>query len=279
MSRPPAERVGLFVSDIDGTLVTPDKTLTPAAIDAARRLEAAGVAFSIVSSRPARGMAQLVRALALRRPFAAFNGGSIVAADGKLISAKRLSAAAARDAISLFDERRVETWAFADDQWLVTNLTGPHVEHERHTVGFDPTPVAGFEGVIDRIDKLVAVSDQADLLADVERAAQALLQGRANARRSQTYYLDVTHPEADKGHAVRALAAEIGVPIAETAVIGDQANDLSMFAVAGLSVAMGQGTDEVRAGADFVTDANTADGFAHAVERFILPRAPVRSGL
>jgi len=273
MSQASAAPVRLFVSDIDGTLVTPEKALTPAAIEAAGKLEPAGIAFSLVSSRPARGMAQIVRALALRRPFAAFNGGSIVAADGRLLSAKRLSADAARTAIGLFAERSVETWAFADDQWLVLSLTGPHVEHETHTVGFGPTRVQSFDAVIDRIDKLVAVSDQPELLGGVEREAQALLAGRANARRSQTYYLDVTHPEADKGHAVTALAAEVGVTLAETAVIGDQGNDLAMFAVAGFAVAMGQATDDVKAGAEVVTDANTADGFAHAVERFILPRA------
>jgi len=145
-------------------------------------------------------------------------------------------------------------------------------------VGFGPTVVAGFDAVIDRIDKLVGVSDDAPLLAAAETDAQALLAGRVNARRSQTYYLDVTNPHADKGHAVQALCREIGVPASETAVIGDQANDLAMFAVAGLAVGMGQGTDEVKAGADFVTDANTKDGFAHAVSRFILPRAGLRPG-
>ncbi|HEY5006687.1 MAG TPA: HAD hydrolase family protein, partial [Caulobacteraceae bacterium] len=132
--------------------------------------------------------------------------------------------------------------------------------------------------VIDRIDKLVGVCDQPDLLADVEAEAQTLLKGQANARRSQTYYLDVTNPEADKGHAVHALCTEIGVPTTQTAVIGDQANDMAMFAVAGLSVAMGQGTDQVKAAANFVTEANTEDGFAKAVDNFILPRAAKRPG-
>jgi Cof subfamily protein (haloacid dehalogenase superfamily) len=270
--------VRLLVSDIDGTLVTPDKTLTPAALAGVKKLGAAGVGFTIVSSRPARGMAALVEALQIKLPFAAFNGGSLVAPDGRVIQAKRLSPRAARAAIALFKARGVEIWGFADNLWLVLALEGPHVDHERHTVGFDPTLVADFEGVIDRLDKLVAVSDQPDLLADVERAAQQALKGLANARRSQTYYLDVTHPDADKGHAVRALCAEIGVPRAETAVIGDQANDIAMFKVAGLSIAMGQGTDEVKASADLVTDANTAEGFAHAVERFVLPRAGQSAG-
>jgi hypothetical protein len=268
----PAARVRLFVSDIDGTLVTPEKTLTPAAEDAVSRLHTAGLPFTIVSSRPARGMAALVAELGLTVPFAAFNGGSLVAPNGRLIAAKRLAVPAAREAIRLFRGRGVETWGFADNEWLVLTRHGPHVDHERRTVGFAPTLVASFESVIDRLDKLVAVSDDAPLLAEVEHEAQGLLAGRANARRSQTYYLDVTHPDADKGHAVAALAAEIGAPLAETAVIGDQVNDLAMFEVAGLAIAMGQGAAAVLAGADFVTDANTADGFAHAVDRYILPR-------
>jgi Cof subfamily protein (haloacid dehalogenase superfamily) len=276
--RPPATQVRLLVSDIDGTLVRPDKSLTPASLAAGRKLDAAGVGLTLVSSRPPRGMAGLLKALDIRLPFAAFNGGSLVAPDGSLISAKRLSAEAAGKAIGLFQSRRVAVWAFADDDWFLTDPSGAEVQRERHTVGFDPTVVDGFESVIERIDKLVGVSDQPELLAQVETEAQRLLKGHANARRSQTYYLDVTHPDADKGHAVRALCAEIGVGEAETAVIGDQANDLAMFAVAGLAIAMGQGTDPVKAGADFITAANTEDGFAKAIDAFILPRAALRPG-
>jgi hypothetical protein len=276
--RSAAELLRLLVSDIDGTLVTPDKSLTVAALEAGRRLDAAGLGLSLVSSRPPRGMAWLVEALDIELPFAAFNGGSIVAPGGSLLAAKRLSVEAARLAIDLFEASGVAVWAFADDEWLLRDPAGHNVERERRTVRFDPTVVPDFDGVIDRIDKLVGVSDRPALLAGVERQAQDLLDGLANARLSQTYYLDVTHPEADKGHAVRALCRHIGVSLAETAVIGDQANDLAMFAVAGLSVAMGQGTAPVKAGADFVTDANTDDGFAKAVDRFILPRAPIRAG-
>jgi hydroxymethylpyrimidine pyrophosphatase-like HAD family hydrolase len=55
-------------------------------------------------------------------------------------------------------------------------------------------------------------------------------------------------------------------------VLGDQGNDLAMFARAGLSIAMGQGPEAVRAKADFVTGANDADGVAQAIDSIILPR-------
>jgi hypothetical protein len=140
-------------------------------------------------------------------------------------------------------------------------------------VGFEPTIVETFAPYLDRIDKIVGASDRPEHLARVEGLALERLGDRANAIRSQTYYLDITHPAADKCQAVRALAAEMGVSLAATAVIGDQGNDVAMFKVAGFSVAMGQSPDDVRAAASAVTASNSDNGFAKAVERLILPRA------
>jgi Cof subfamily protein (haloacid dehalogenase superfamily) len=264
--------IRFVVSDVDGTLVAPDKSLTPAARAAVRKLREAGVAFTIVSSRPVRGMAGLVGDLDIDLPFAAFNGGTIAASDLRLIEAKRLSAEAARTALGLFDERRIETWAFADDAWWVRNAESPHVERERHTVGFGPTLTPNFDAVIDRIDKIVGVDDDAADLAKAEDEARRRLGGEASAERSQTYYLDVTHPDADKGHAVTALCRLVGLPLEQTAVIGDMTNDLAMFEVTGFSIAMGQADDRVKAAADAHTASNADDGFARAIEAIILPR-------
>jgi Cof subfamily protein (haloacid dehalogenase superfamily) len=265
--------IGLLVSDIDGTLVTPDKTLTPATIAAVRALDAAGIAFSVVSSRPPRGMAAIVEALQVRLPFGAFNGGSLVRPDLSLVSFRRLAADAARRALQLLAGREIDAWVFADDTWRLRRPDGPKVPRERRTVGFDPIAVDSFDDVIGRIDKIVGVSDDLARLAAVEAEAQILLAGAAVAQRSQPYYLDVTPLDADKGHAVREICAFAGVTAARTAVIGDMSNDLAMFRVAGFSIAMGEAPDEVKAQASATTAPNTDDGFAHAVTRLILPRA------
>jgi hypothetical protein len=90
------------------------------------------------------------------------------------------------------------------------------------------------------------------------------------ATRSQTYFVDVTHPEANKGHVVRYLSSMYDIPVEQIATIGDMHNDLSMFAVSGTSIAMGNADDEVQAAANEVTSSNEEEGFARAVERFIL---------
>jgi Cof subfamily protein (haloacid dehalogenase superfamily) len=266
----------LFVSDIDGTLLTPDKQLTPAAVQAVAKLRAAGVPFSVVSSRPARGMAKVVAALGVSLPFAAFNGGNVVDPAGGLLQAHRLKAETAAAALQLLEHSGVQPWVFADDAWQLKDLNGPEVERERRTVGFDPTVVADFEAVIGRIDKIVVPSDDRELLDGLEAELRATLWGDANVERSQAYYIDVTHPLANKGEAVRTIAAHVGADLARTVVIGDMTNDIAMFRVAGFAIAMGQAPDAVKARASAVTASNTEDGFAKAVEALALPQLAAR---
>ncbi|HEX2818344.1 MAG TPA: HAD family hydrolase [Phenylobacterium sp.] len=263
----------LLISDIDGTLVTPDKILTAAAQAAVQRLDEAGIGFSIISARPPRGMQALATALGVRLPFAAFNGGSLVGPDFQTISARWLPATVARSALALLAARQVDAWVFADDAWRLLNPNGAKVERERLALGFGPNVVSGFEDVVARIDKIVGVSDDHNHLAAVELEMQTKLGESANVSRSQPYYLDITPPGADKGHGVRAICERAGVPLANTAVIGDMRNDVAMFRIAGLAIAMGQAPPDVQAAAQLTTAGNTEEGFAKAVNRFILPMA------
>jgi hypothetical protein len=268
-----AAPIRLVVSDVDGTLVTTDKRLTPAAIAAVRQLKDAGVRFSLISSRPPRGMAAVAQALGVTEPMAAFNGGTLFAPDQSVLEAHQLQAAAARTAIGRLQGAGVGVWVDAAGAWRLTDPDGPHVDHERHTIGFGPTVVAGFEDVIARIDKIVGVSDDHDLLARLEGELRQALDGEAEVQRSQPYYLDVTHPLANKGDGVRALCRRMGVAPEDTAVLGDMNNDIAMFEVAGFSVAMGQSPAEVKAKAQVVSPAgNDEDGFARAVTELLMPR-------
>ncbi|WP_144294300.1 Cof-type HAD-IIB family hydrolase [Rhodoligotrophos appendicifer] len=267
-------RISLFVSDVDGTLVTPDKSLTPGAIAASAKLAAAGIAFTVVSSRPPRGFSMLVGPLNITHPFGAFNGGTIVAPDYTVIEQQTVPADAARAAIAAIRDHGADPWLFTGTEWIITDPQGEYVPLERRTVQFEPTIVPDLAPYYGKAGKIVGASKDAATLAACESLLQRQLGGAASVRRSQTYYLDVTPPGTDKGVAVRALARTMNIPLHEVAVIGDMANDLPMFAVAGYKIAMGNGSDEVKAQADQVTLSNTEDGFAHAVDEFILPHAP-----
>jgi len=265
--------VKLIVSDVDGTLVQPDKTLSPGTIAAAGRVQQAGVPLAIVSARPPRGMRWIVEALHLQSPSAGFNGGAIVGPDGAVLEWNPAPADIVRAALDLFAARGVDAWLFTQNEWLIRDPAGVYVEHERHTVRFEARVVPDFAPYVDQVGKLVGVSDDFARLAAVEAELQGIVGDRATAHRSQDYYLDLTHRNANKGYAVQALARHQGIDPAEIAVLGDMVNDVPMFKVAGYSVAMGNGSAETKAAATATTAANDRDGWAQAIDTLILPRA------
>ena len=263
-------KISLVIADVDGTLVTEQKILTKGAQAAVQALRRGGIGFAITSGRPPRGMAMLVEPLALTTPIAGFNGGIFVKPDMTVVEKHLLAADTARRAVELIRGHGMDAWVYSGKDWLVHNSEAPHVAREQWTVKFPPTVVDDFGPALQRAVKIVGVSDDHDLVARCERDAQAALGSEASAARSQPYYLDVTHPSANKGTVVEALSKFLSVPASEIATIGDMPNDVLMFRKSGLSIAMGNAGPEVQKEAQAVTDSYNDEGFANAMERFIL---------
>jgi len=141
-------------------------------------------------------------------------------------------------------------------------------------VAFSPTLVSTYAQLTDQVAKLVGVSDDPRAIAAATAAAQERFGDHLSVASSQPYYLDVTHPQANKGAVLLDLSARYAIQPEEIATIGDGPNDMLMFAKSGLSIAMGNSGSDVKRAASFVTTSNAEEGFANAVERFVLPRAP-----
>lgn len=262
----------LVVCDVDGTLVDKDKKLTDATVAAVARLNDAGIGFTIISARPMSGMMPIADTLALDVPMGAFNGGLVFRRDGSIAEHHTIPEDVARGVFDLVGDAAVDRWVFADDRWHASTDQGEHVEHERLASNQNPVVRDDFDDLLDRADKITFVSDDPALLASLADQAKARFGAEATIVQSQTYYLDVTALRANKGDGITALAKALDVPLAKTIAIGDQANDLAMFARAGRAIAMGNATPEVKAQAADVTTANDHDGVAHAVDRIILGR-------
>ena len=268
--RPSLFKCSAVISDVDGTLVTDDKMLTVRAQAAVAQLRANGIIFSIISSRPPRGLRMLLKPLGITAPVGGFNGGVLASPDLAVIAEHLLLPEIARRAVDMLGARGAEVWIFSGQDWLVRRSNGPYVALEERTVAFPPTIVEDFGPALDTAAKIVGVSKDFELLAQCERDVRAVLVDRATVARSQPYYLDITHPLANKGVALSEITKLLGIPLAEVAVIGDGVNDVAMFEQSGLSIAMGNAGQQVQRTADFVTDSNKEDGFANAIERFIL---------
>jgi Cof subfamily protein (haloacid dehalogenase superfamily) len=275
---PNPTKISLVLADVDGTLVTQDKVLTPRAKAAVAALRAAGIAFTITSGRPPLGMKMIIDALRIDIPIAGFNGGVFVQPDLTVLSSRFIPQAAAARALDLLHQHGLMAWLYTDEDWFVPDLQGPHVAREAWTVKFGPKVSASFNSLVNRAVKIVGVSDDLDAVAQCESAMQRALHGQASAARSQPYYLDVTNPQANKGSVVQFVSRKLRVPTKAIATLGDMPNDVLMFKQSGLSIAMGNASKEVQFNADVTTLSNEEDGFAYAVERFVLGRHPSLAG-
>ena len=259
-------RIALVVSDVDGTLLTKDKILTDDARNAVRALHAAGIGFTIVSSRPTIGMGFLIEPLAITLPVGAFNGSSIVNAKLQPIEQHLIAPAVAQRSLDVLNEFGVDIWLFSNERWYTRNPDGEYVPHEKRAIKADPTIIRDFAPHLSEACKIVGASSDPALLARCEAAMRQAVGAEATAVRSQTYYLDVTPAGYDKGTFVENIAKRLGVSTDAVATIGDMQNDLPMFARSGMSFAMGNAADDIKHRATHVTDTNERDGFARAME-------------
>jgi Cof subfamily protein (haloacid dehalogenase superfamily) len=265
-------RIKLVITDVDGTLVTTEKALRPSAVAAVRKLRDAGIGFTFCSSRPPFGLTTMRDALHVTLPFGGYNGGSIVEPDLTVIEQKTIPPATAKHAVDLFHANGIDTWVFVGNEWVILNRQGDHVDHEIHTIDVPPTVVTEYEDKhFSAVGKIVGASNNHDLVAKVEKIMQEALGHSAHAARSQAYYCDVIAPGINKGRIVALLRERLGLAHDEVAVLGDMNNDLDMFAEAGFPIAMGNAPDNVKQAAKGVApDTNDADGWAGAIERYVL---------
>jgi Cof subfamily protein (haloacid dehalogenase superfamily) len=282
-----SKKISILLADVDGTLVDSQKRITARAKAAIQKLNEAGIKFAVTSGRPPRGMNMIVEQLKLSTPIAAFNGGMLVEPDTmKVLTQQTLDFETARSVIERIGEFALDVWVYAGVDWYLRDLNSPHREKEERTVQFPPTAVKNFDEALNQgVAKVVGVSDDYDLVAKAEKGIKDEFEHGVHARctttsrdcepsvsaaRSQPYYLDVTHPKANKGSVVEMLADILKIPPAEFATIGDMPNDVLMFEKSGYSIAMGQASEEVKKAATYVTAGMDDEGFAKAIENFIL---------
>lgn len=263
-------KISLVLSDVDGTLVTTDKVLTAESIHAVDQLRDAGILFALGSSRPPRGLQMYVAPLQLTTPIFAFNGGMVVTPTMEVTDELTIDDDVVEPVLALLRDHELSMWVYQGEQWYVLDADGPHVQHEAQVCQFQPLRVAHFDNVKTKVAKIVGLHDDEEIMATARAALLSQFGDRVSATNSQTYYLDITNPEANKGTVVDYLSKNLNVPANEIATIGDAHNDVSMFTHSGLSIAMGNAAPDVQASATYVTTDHDDEGFARAMQRYVL---------
>ena len=264
--KPPS--VALVISDIDGTLITSNHEVTEATRTAAAKLYDRGIELSLASSRPPRSIVPLADALALRGPFAAFNGALVVKRNGEVLARSVLSPETIAGVKSIADQFGIGVWVYDELDWWAP-WRDAFVDREEHTSGFGPR-IEGYTDRITREASKLTVVGKPELVAQAEVRVLDKLGNQVSASKSKPRFLDVTSHGIHKGTVVVRLAELLHIPTQRVAVIGDGPNDVEMFKQAGVSIAMGQGVDEVREAASYLTTSNDDEGWARGIEQYVL---------
>lgn len=274
-------RYRLIALDVDGTLLDSSGSVPPRVREAVRRVREAGAAVTLATGRRFPPTQALARDLGLDTPLIVHNGALIQeAADGAILYHRHLDREAARAAVEL--ARRAGCVPFvhnnAFDGQVVFYEDDPSSCRFPGYFSADDPRFVRLPDVTGRLERdpirVVAFGD----LAAATRLRDALA-ARPDPRLRIIFWPDafpglsiveVFHPEATKGAALAVLAARLGVPRDAVLAAGDHVNDVEMVAYAGLGVAMGNASSEVKAVARHVAATNDEDGLADVLESLVL---------
>lgn len=271
-----AEPPRYLVADVDGTLLAEAHEPTAPVLEAAEACTAVGLRVGLATGRMPAAVLDLIGLLGAAGPHVVHNGAEVWA-DGQVLAAWALPADARRLMRRLCAAHGLYAEFYVGDGYWVTDRRA--VAH-RHWELLRRPP----DGDVDDLDmdstevlKATVILFQGDDPAPVLRtlADAGLACGAAHAPAlPEATFLNVTHPDADKGAALRVAARRAGVPMSAVAAVGDGLNDLSMLRVAGTAIAMGQAAAEVREAAHLIVPELADDGVAHALRAVASWSAP-----
>lgn len=262
--------IKLFVSDIDGTLLISGKNISAKNIAAVKKMIGAGIKFTIATGRMYRAALPIAAELGVDCPLITYNGALIKSARGEILHAAYLPAELIVEIVKFFERRNWYLQSYSNDELLYPfrNSYSEFYEAAQKVHGVE----VGWSGLCTRTEnvcKLLGITANAAETAERTEILKAEFGGSIAVTKSHPQFIEIMLPGVSKAAAVNILAEKFGVAKAEIMAIGDSDNDLPMLQAAGQSVAMGNGTAEVKNSCTFVTGECAADGFADAVENFV----------
>ncbi len=279
----------LYVSDLDGTLLRSDASLSLFSKNSLRELLAEGLLFTVASARSVVSIQQMLTGLSLPLPVIEFNGAylsdlstgrhevinalepSVAGSVYEMVTAQGLSPfIASFDGTA--DRKHYGAILNAGMQWFLQDRLSRHDPRLRGPA--DNLAVALQEHVV-----CLTIIAKREVLADLESAILEAHAGRVethlfeNQYCSGWYWLTVHDCRATKDQAIKTLTERYGLSSAEIVVFGDHINDLKMFAAADRAIAVGNAQPEVKDCADLVIGTNEEDSVVKFIRGHCPPQA------
>ncbi len=262
--------IKLFVSDIDGTLLESGKKIPAKNIAAVQKMVAAKITVTIATGRMYRAALPVAKELGVNVPIITYNGALIKSVEGEIIHSEYLPKNLIVEIVNFFESKNWYMQSYSNDElfYPFKNEYSELYETAQKVQGAE----IGWQGLRERTEKvckILGITANAAETLERTKILKAEFGDKIAVTKSHPQFIEIMLPGVSKAAAVKILAEKLGVKKSEIMAIGDSENDLPMLQAAGQSVAMGNGTDEVKKSCTFVTG-NCADGgFADAVEKFV----------
>ncbi|NLS12525.1 HAD family phosphatase [Vibrio sp. SM6] len=268
----------LIALDMDGTLLTSDKRISPRTKTAIERARTKGVTVVLASGRPIDGMQAKLDELEIcgENEFVLYYNGSMVkhlGNDNKIIHQQIIDGATTKQLTALAADLGVYIHAFSQVHGLITPELNPYTDIEANINGLDIT-VMDFNTLEDDhpIIKAMFVAEPTVLTKAIAKLPPQWRESHTVVQ-SAPFFLEFLNPNSNKGVGVAAIANYLGIQPDEVICVGDAENDHHMIEYAGLGVAMANAMAETQALANHITSSNDEDGVAEVIEQFILNNA------
>lgn len=267
--------IKLIAIDLDGTLLTDNKTISDRNKEVLTKAKEQGVKVVICTGRPLMAIEAYLNRLELRDAgdySITFNGGSVQKNDtGETLSSYSLSSQQVKEMAEVMTALDLPLDVVSVDTCIhLPTSTSRQSEY----LGINPL-LKEESMALDEIDgsriynKMVVAAEPAYLDGQLEQL-DSKWHTRYNLMKSRDSLLEIIHPEVSKANGIALLAKELGIKQSEVMAIGDEENDVSMIDYAGMGVVMENGNEELKKKAQFITKTNEEDGVAYAVEKFVL---------
>lgn len=263
----------LIAMDLDGTLNSDEKKITPKTLAALVRAQEQGIRLALASARPSPGLYKERDILGLRQYggiLMSYNGGRIVdAASSEVLFETAMDLAQTRRVLRFLETLPVTPILDDGKQFYVTDRDGYKVDYECWNNGMVCSEVEDLADFLDFAPIKILMSVQPEALAGVQAQIAAFLPEELTVVQTAPFYLEVIPRRINKGQGILDVCGALGILPEEVIAFGDAENDIPMLRAAGLGVAMGNAQQAVKDAADYVTLSNNDDGIAAALENLL----------
>ena len=260
--------IKLIATDIDGTILIPEKQFTKGVKDCIKRLQTLGIKVVLVTGRMNAAAKLVADELELHTPVISYQGG-LVNDNGKILYEKYLTEAECKSIIEWAQSEKIHINLYNNDILYSENDNYEIQRYcARQNVDYIVKPFSEIKK--DKVNKILAIDYRnPDRINKYEQELQKVFP-ELYIVKSTPNFLEFSNPEGSKYCAVKFLQKYWGISEAETLTIGDQNNDISLLEAGGLKIAMGNATERLKSIADYITDTVENDGFVKAIEKFVL---------